>query len=246
MTREPLYIRGFAAPFNELGRVGDDEWEIIRPQAFDLMSCPEIDLRLGHDGCGFAATSDGTLWVGQNAYGLIFQAPLPSDWPPHLVAGMKSLAVGASVNFINLREGANRVLRHDSEGTPYWEVTRAQIDHIAIIDPTSNGPAYRNTSCWISTWEPEELPGWLREVITQWHAPIRGPGSIEVAAMAKVAARRRGVPSSAARRRPPAHVAASAGRILAMAPYVHFPIVGHAHGLIQPSGPKAAARLPGI
>lgn len=175
MSRDGIFLQGFGAPFGKVGYVNraagaGQDLEVFAPYAFDLAG-GRIDLRCMHDGPVFASTSDRTLRVDQNDHGLRFEAALPERgdiWA--WMDDMRRGRLGASVSMVDLVEGRNFSRTRDSAGHPLNRVHSASLDHIAI----AHWPAYPDTSVWLSTWDPYDMPPQLRAQALAWtEAPSR-------------------------------------------------------------------------
>ncbi|MBL8773356.1 MAG: HK97 family phage prohead protease [Phenylobacterium sp.] len=158
-----VFIRGFAAPFGLPARIaeGGAQVEMIEAYAFNLAG--PIDIRCLHDGEAFADTKAGTLRLDQNDHGLRFEAALPGRC--EVWAWARDLAedrLGVSVQFAAGTRKATRTRDHG--GQPMDLVTSARISHIAIV----HEPAYRDTSCWLSTWDHYDMPPRLRSWAELW------------------------------------------------------------------------------
>jgi phage head maturation protease len=175
MTGEAFTIRGFAAPFEQLARLQDGSGlEMFAPFAFDLAGSPRVDIRKEHDGSPLAQLADGTLWLAQNLHGLLFEASLRDEAIWELLPSMRIMTLGASVNIVGLREGIDRRLVQDANGTSYHCIESARIDHIALC----HRPTYPQTSAWLASWEEERIPADLRAEVERWHAPPQEPTRI--------------------------------------------------------------------
>ena len=180
MSRDGLFIRGFAAPFGAFGRVRG-ELEVIAPYAFDLAGAV-IDLRCEHNGPPFASTSDRSLVLAQNDHGLTFEAALPahgSIWA--WLDLMRRGELGASVS---MPEMHRRPATFD--GAACHRIDRARLDHVAV----SPNPCFRDTAVWVSSWDPDDMPPRLRAEAARWAEPGRPPvpakPKVEPAASARV------------------------------------------------------------
>lgn len=169
MSRDGVFIRGFAAPFGALGdtEVGLEEFA---PYAFVISPGQRIDIRPGHEGKPFASTADGSLQLGQNEFGLTYQAAMPErgaiwGW----VDAMRSGELGASVNMVGLRPRDRVAVARD--GRQVSRIVHAEIDHVALL----HKPCYPDTSAWLSCWDEADMPSRLRAEADRWWAEGRQP-----------------------------------------------------------------------
>jgi uncharacterized protein len=206
----PVKIQGFASVFSTVYELGG-MLERVEVGAFDTTRF-EVFACFDHDDRDrLAWTRDGSLSVWQDFHGLAFAATVPSNWSAlSLVEGIRAGVFRAC----SFRCGDVDAIKSEivvEHGQPVRVIKRITVDEVSVC-PVGANP---ETTCWLSTEAPEELPPHVRHARARW---LKGRVAVQLAARAARAARVQ------ARARAAHQVPASVRAILA---------VGHPRGWIE-------------
>jgi uncharacterized protein len=177
----PVRICGFASIFGVTYELGG-MLERIVPGAFDTTRF-EVFACFDHDDRHrLAWTRDRSLKVWQDAHGLAFAATVPSSWSAlSLLEGVR----GGVFRACSFRCGDVDAIKSEvvvERGQPVRVIKRIAVDEVSIC-PAGANP---ETTCWLSTEGPEDLPPHIRDARARW---IRGRVAVQLAARTARAAR---------------------------------------------------------
>jgi HK97 family phage prohead protease len=178
---EPVRICGFASVFDVTYELGG-MLERIEPGAFDTTRF-EVFACFDHDDRHrLAWTRDRSLKLWQDVHGLAFEATAPSNWSAlSLLEGIR----GGVFRACSFRCGDVDAIKSEvvvERGQPVRVIKRITVDEVSVC-PIGANP---ETTCWLSTEDPEALPPHVRHARAQWY---KGRLQVQLAARAARAAR---------------------------------------------------------
>jgi len=177
-------VRGYGTRFPTPGSgalcdhawIDDDHYEHIDPKAFDgTLTSSAVTLLLdGHasDQVPIARTGDGTLRLWCDAFGLAFEADLPSrdEWS-------MCRTIARERSFCSVKIDVLDVKHCTRNGKPDQRIMRAKLLHIAC----TSKPAYLGCGVWLaSSADLKALPSRLYSLNAMWEegrANYRAPSA---------------------------------------------------------------------
>jgi HK97 family phage prohead protease len=178
---EPVKICGYASVFGVTYQLGG-VLERIVPGAFDLTR-HEVHALFAHEGDWRVGwTRDQSLKVWQDSVGLAFQLDVPATHHGlSLVQGIRAnnfraCSFGADVDHTLISDFA---VENDREVRVIRRIAVVEVSVCAI-------GANPETTCWMDTEAPEDLPPHVRHARAQW---LKGRVAVQLAGRAARAAR---------------------------------------------------------
>lgn len=165
-----IVLKGYAVPFAQSTLLaGAGTYERFAPTAFDhlLHRASPVSIRWdSHDDAApvLARTSDGSARLFADAFGLGFEARIDTraNWG-------KVRAITQRDNpFDRCSIGGLIIISSDRDthlGTRRETITRAHINHIAIVDYSA---AYKDTAVWPADHDLEMAPWRIQQMAARW------------------------------------------------------------------------------
>ncbi len=175
----PVFVRGFAAPYNSLSvplDSRDGKRELIRPGAFDyvlrhLRASTTCTLHHMAAGGTIGSIFDGTLRLWSAPYGLAFECG-PLEINAKNAWAVKSITSGG-VRGCSWRGVPANVAPEQIDGEQVVVIRKFQ--HLSHISPLSAAAAsYSGAASWCSHEHFDDLPDRLKPLVRHWqeHRPV--------------------------------------------------------------------------
>jgi phage head maturation protease len=158
-------VRGYANVFNVLSApIGDDDEPsfraIVRPGAYgglvNVIPCTVL-----HGGVQIATTWDRSLRLWTNSHGVAFEADITCT--PDGRGTLAMVASGFCAMSIGLTIKKSTIF-HDETGQPCHDVSRAEIDHISVVEAA----AFPGACCWLSDMPADRMSPRIRNASLRW------------------------------------------------------------------------------
>jgi phage head maturation protease len=158
------HIRGYATTFDVLSEpLGHDKpfRAIVRPRAYgglvNVIPCTVL-----HGGVQIATTWNRSLRLWTDSHGVAVEFDVPAT-PEG--AGLRAMVAGSGgINSMSIgltiRES---VVSYDEDGLPIHDVSRAEIDHVSIVE----AGAFEGACCWVAG--ADRMPREVRAASIHWH-----------------------------------------------------------------------------